>query len=156
MNVPQNYLDLTSELLQEILNIYTDENRIFTCCFRREDLKTKEINKESTMSSLPTTISYQVSISKPTREQPIPSLVYDIRVGFKLPSNKILKNLSSLPFIQHVLFFVEHRKEPFEIHLHIEDGVLTDSSDTIKKEFDLMALIDQFLGKELTISSKEH
>ncbi|KAF0979794.1 hypothetical protein FDP41_000947 [Naegleria fowleri] len=152
-NLPQSYLDLTSELLQEIFNIYIDENRLYTYSFVRiqgfENGIGQNNNVLSTTST--TTVSYQVAISKPTKEKPIPSIVYNIRVDFKIPSHKILKQLSSLPFIQHVQFLVEHRKEPFELCLLIEEGVLTDSKEAIKKEFDLISLIDQFMGKELTL-----
>ncbi|EFC38076.1 predicted protein [Naegleria gruberi] len=137
-----NYLDLTSELLQDLFNLYTNDNQIFTYVFKREELE-----KEST--PLERKVSYRVTISNPTKQNPIPSIVYYIRVIFRAPSSKVLKHLETLPFVQHVQFFVEHRKEPFELALNIEEGLMSTPRETIKQEFDFIALINQFMGREI-------
>ena len=151
MALKSDYLDLTSELLQDLMNLYTNDNQIFTYTFKRDEINTEEVTNSSLTDRF---VSYQVTMSNPTKQNPIPSIVYYIRVLFKVPASKVLKSLATISFMQHVQFVVEHRKEPFNVALSIEEGLMCSNREAIKQDFDLIALLNQFMGREINPALK--
>ena len=139
--VGREYLNFTSELLQDLFNVYTEDNRHYVYAFSRDS----EQAQPSVQHPSERSVNYTVSLSKPTKSEPIPSVVFHLSVHFMLPSAKALKNLYNTNFMQHIVFKVEHLKEHYHVKVSAEGGSMNWS--TLKDQFSLMVLLDQFLGK---------
>ncbi|KAL9652632.1 hypothetical protein ABK040_003935 [Willaertia magna] len=141
----RQYLLFTSELLQTILNVQTDNCSSYVYSFKRIKESNNTNNNKQSVVELKN-IEYLVSLSKPTKQTPIPPISHEFIVVFELPSVQVLRKLDEgLPFIQHIQFLLENKKEPFELKLKVSEKYVEEN--LIKQAFQLISMIEHYSFK---------